>query len=66
MSKPLNKALWLVGPDSGPEWDLMLEQDDGSMHQLMHITSEDATGVGYLLTYAATGMHLPLLQKPGP
>lgn len=56
----LNVALRLVGPDTGPEWDLLLEQDDGSVHPLMHITSNDAMGVGYLLSHAAQSMGLRL------
>lgn len=56
--KPINVGLRLEGPPTGPEWDLVLEQSDGSTHHLMHIVSEDAIGVGYLLSHAAQSMGL--------
>lgn len=61
MTQPVNVALHLIGPDAGPEWDLMLEQSDGSRHLLMHITSRDAVAVGYLFSHAAQSMNLPFI-----
>lgn len=64
MSAPENVALIFQGPDAGPEWDLLLLQDDGSEHAVAHITSADATGIGFLLAHAALSLGIRLDQRP--
>lgn len=66
MAKPINVALQLIGPDVGPDWDVAVEQSDGSVHHLMRIHSTDAMGVGYLFSKAALAMGVELKLVGAP